>query len=131
MQTTVMSEMAIRIADNYFDFQHMDFEDWIIARMRGFPASDNFLNKFRVKPNAALLKNLHYRTCGYSTQEHTEKIKNYSFMNQTMTNNGVFIPGCAVGQNRSAWLMPITVSNKCQFREFARLNGINCYRGAT
>lgn len=69
-----MSELAIRTADNYFDFQHMDFEDWIIAKMRGFPASDKFLSKFRIKPNAALLKNLHFRTSGYTGEEHNKKI---------------------------------------------------------
>jgi len=65
----------------YFDFQHMDFEDWIVAKMRGFPAQDKFLDKFRVKPNAALLRNLHYRTAGYTSEMHVEKIFNYTYMN--------------------------------------------------
>ena len=91
----------------------MDFEDWVVAKMRGFPAEDAFLQKFRIKPNAALIKNIAYRTENYTGAQHMEKIWNYTYMNQVMNENGIFIPGCAVGSNRSAWLLPILVSNKC------------------
>jgi hypothetical protein len=43
---------------------------------------------------------------------HVQKIHNYALLNEMLTSNNVFIPGCAVGANRSAWLMPIAVSNK-------------------
>jgi hypothetical protein len=91
----------------------MDFEDWVIAKMRGFPAQDKFLEKFRIRPNAALLRNLHYRLSNYTGKMHVTKIRNYAYLNEMLTSNNVFIPGCAVGSNRSAWLMPIAVSNKC------------------
>jgi len=53
------------------------------------------------------------------------------YMNIQLTSNGHFVPGCAVGTNRSAWLLPLVVANKSQFREFAMQNGLFVFRGAT
>lgn len=80
--------------------------------MRGFPPNENFLERFRIKPNAALLRNIATRVIGYTDTEHQAKIKNFMFVNVALTNNGHFIPGCAVGTNRSAWLLPLIVANK-------------------
>ena len=66
--------LVCAISDRYFDLQNIDFEDWIVEKMRGFPASDKFLNKFRIKPNAALLRNLHYRLFKYTGEMHMKKI---------------------------------------------------------
>jgi len=52
-------------------------------------------------------------------------------VNVHLTSNGHFIPGCAVGTNRSAWLLPLIVANKSQFREYATQSGLNVFRGAT
>jgi len=39
-----------------------DAEEFLVSKMRGFPPGDNFLDRFRIKPNAALLKNIAART---------------------------------------------------------------------
>jgi len=52
-------------------------------------------------------------------------------MNIQLTMHGHFVPGCAVGNNRSAWLLPMIVANKSQFREFAMQSGLFVFRGAT
>ncbi len=80
--------------------------------MRGFPAQDQFLGKFRIKPVAALLKCLVYRLKDYNKEMHEAKIYNFKYMNKLLTDNGIFVPGCAHGSNRSCWLMPVLVSNK-------------------
>jgi hypothetical protein len=50
----------------FFEFQHVDAEDWTIMMTRGFAPGDDFLGKFRVKPNAALYKNLYERLSKYN-----------------------------------------------------------------
>jgi hypothetical protein len=50
----------------YFEFQHLDGEDWTITMTRGFAPGGDFLEKFRVKPNAALYKNLFERLSKYN-----------------------------------------------------------------
>lgn len=121
----------VMLSAMYMDWQHIDFEDWTIAKTRGFPAGVNFLEKFRIRPNAALMRNLHQRLVNYTAEIHSHKISNYMNMNLELTKNGIMVPGCAAGTNRSCWLQSMLVSNKAQFREFAKINGINCYRGAT
>lgn len=41
------------------------------------------------------------------------------------------VPGCARGQNRSAWLLPVIVADKAQYLEFANQSGVLVFRGAT
>lgn len=121
----------VRAAEYYFKTQRIDIEDFLVSKMRGFPGEDNFLQRFRIRPNAALLRNIAYRTTGYTEAEHQEKIKNFMHINVHLTSNGHFVPGCAVGVNRSAWLLPMIVANKSQFREYANQNGLFVFRGAT
>ena len=52
-------------------------------------------------------------------------------VNIELTKAGIFVPGCYHGTDRSCWLQPIVVSNKAQFREYAKLCGLNAFRGAT
>jgi hypothetical protein len=60
----------------------MDFEDFIIAKMRGFPDEPGrYLEKFRQKLNAVILKCLVYRLKDYNKQKHEAKIFNYKYMN--------------------------------------------------
>jgi hypothetical protein len=68
---------------------------------------------------------------GYSDADHQAKIRNFMHVNVHLTSNGHFIPVCAVGVNRSAWLLPLIVANKSQFREYAMQNGLFVFRGAT
>lgn len=113
------SKTLVKAADYYFKLQRIDVEDFFVSRMRGFPPNENFLSRFRVKPNAALLRNIASRVIGYTDADHKAKIKNFMDVNVHLTSNGHFIPGCAVGANRSAWLLPLIVANKSQFREYA------------
>lgn len=58
----------------YMKFTSQDVEDYVVALTRGFPKTDNFLQRFRIKPNAALLANLHYRCADYTPEMHQKKI---------------------------------------------------------
>jgi hypothetical protein len=62
---------------------------------------------------------------------HQAKIFNLQYVNQELTKNGMVVPGCARGTNRSAWLLPMIVADKAQFKEFAFQSGVLCFRGAT
>lgn len=99
--------------------------------VRGFGDSENYLEKFRIKPNASLLRNLHYRTFKYSNVDHQKKIHNYMRTNAALSEAGIFIPGQVKHDDRSCWLLPMLVSNKLQFREFCKMNGLFAFRGAT
>ena len=99
--------------------------------MRGFPPGENFLQRFRMKPNAALIRNIVSRTRGYTKEMHIKKIRNFQIVNSELTKNGMFVPGCARGTDRSVWLCPLLVADKMQFKEFAFTSGVAVFRGAT
>jgi len=44
---------------------------------------------------------------------HSEKISNLQYMNQQLNKHGLFVPGCARGFDRSVWLLPVIVADKC------------------
>ena len=137
MRTTFLLKNLIHKATfvkmflSYMKFEHIDPEDYVVAKVRGFPATEDFLEKFRIRPNAALVRNLHFRLNNYTNTDHQRKISNFMRTNQAMTEAGIFVPGCIKGTDRSCWLLPICVSNKSQFREFSKMNGLNAFRGAT
>lgn len=87
--------------------------------MRGFPPGDDFLARFRISPNAALVRNIAMRTENYTSEVHQKKIKGLQYFNSELTKAGLFVPGCARGTDRSAWLCPVIVADKMQFKEFA------------
>jgi len=62
---------------------------------------------------------------------HEKKIRNFQMVNSELTKNGMFVPGCARGTDRSAWLCPLLVADKMQFKEFAWTSGVAVFRGAT
>jgi hypothetical protein len=99
--------------------------------MRGFAPGDSFLDRFRIKPHAAVVRNLAIRTKDYTDEMHREKISNMQFINSELTKHGMVIPGCARGTDRSAWLLPMIVADKMQFKEFAWTSGLAVFRGAT
>ena len=78
---------------------------------RGFEPAENYLEKFRVRPNAAMMRNLHERLSNYTPLYHEQKISHYVNFHNELTKNGVFVPGCAA-QNRSYWLAVCCVANK-------------------
>ena len=41
------------------------------------------------------------------------------------------VPGSSRGTDRSAWLLPVIVADKMQFKEFAWKSGLAVFRGAT
>lgn len=62
----------------YFDrIKRVDVEDFFIANIRGFPDGDNFLHRFRIRPNAALIRNIAMRVKGYTNEMHQAKIRNF------------------------------------------------------
>lgn len=55
----------------YFErFRREDIEEFTIKRMRGFAPGDNFLERFRIRPNAALIRNIALRTSNYTNEMH-------------------------------------------------------------
>ena len=55
----------------YFErFRREDIEEFTVKRMRGFPPGENFLERFRVRPNAALIRNIALRTKNYTNEMH-------------------------------------------------------------
>ena len=61
----------------YFErFRREDIEEFTVKRMRGFPPGDNFLERFRIRPNAALIRNIALRTQNYTNEMHQAKIFN-------------------------------------------------------
>jgi hypothetical protein len=104
-------KVPLQVFQYYFKFQHIDPEDWVVKVTRGFPATDNFLEKFRIRPNAVLMRNLYERLSIYTNEYHERKIRNYVSYHTELTKNGIFVPGCA-SSNRSYWLAVCCVSNK-------------------
>lgn len=79
-----------------------------------------------------MLNNIIARVESYTSEMHRKKIQNYVTLNDALKNAGIFVPGCAFNSSqRSFWQLPLLVSNKLQFREFAQLNGCNVFRGST
>ena len=91
-------------------WQGKELEAEVVAMMRGFAASDDFLGKFRFKPCAAILHQIIKRTKNYTEKDHNDKISFVRSMSKELTNMGYFIPGHAA-HNRSYWLFPVMVPN--------------------
>lgn len=105
--------ISVAIITRLFKWCGVDVEEQQIKVVRGFSKEeDNYLSKFRLKPCAAILKTIIFRTEKYTAQDHTKKIQNYLKMQTALTKNGVFVPGNAHGAKRSFWLFPIVVSNR-------------------
>jgi hypothetical protein len=103
----------------YFKMRGIDLEEFQISMIRGFPATeDNYLLKYRIKPSAPLVKMIIERTKNYSGEDHTEKINNFRRISLALQTNGIFVPGYALGSDRSYWLCPFLVPNKLFFRDF-------------
>ena len=64
------TKTLVKAADYYFRFQRADLEDFFVSKMRGFPPNDNFLERFRIKPNAPLLRNIATRLRDYTDDQH-------------------------------------------------------------
>lgn len=58
-------------------FEHIDVEDYVTDKVRGFAKTENFLDKFRIRPTASLFRNLHFRLCNYTAEKHQKKIENF------------------------------------------------------
>jgi uncharacterized FlgJ-related protein len=71
LKNLIHRKVALGLFLKYMQFESMDIEDYVVALTRGFVAEEDFLIKFRVKPNAALMKNLVYRLGKYSKEQHT------------------------------------------------------------
>jgi len=57
------SKPVVRGEKFYFTkLTSQDAEEFLIAKMRGFPPGDDFLARFRIRPNAGLLRNIAART---------------------------------------------------------------------
>ena len=115
----------------YFRLMGQDQEEVLVAKLRGFPASDEpYLNKYRLKPCAPLIKMIIETTKNYSNQDHLTKIENFSRMAVALSTNGVFIPGYK-NVDRSYWMCPVIVPNRELFRDFMQSQGVFCYMKTT
>jgi len=93
----IHKNLPFKLFLSYMKWENMDHEDVLTALARGFPSTDNFKMKFRIRPNAALLKNLHLRLHGHTKEAHKKTIKNYMHTIAELTKEGIFVPGCAAG----------------------------------
>jgi hypothetical protein len=110
----------------------IDLEQFQIQFIRGFPATDeDYLLKYRIKPSAPLVKMIIDRTKHYTAKDHAEKIHNFRRISVALETNGIFVPGYALGNDRSYWLCPFLIPNKDFFREFMQAQGVFCYKTAT
>lgn len=100
----IHNRLPLGLLNKYMDYRSQDTEDFVVAKLRGFGAAENFLHKFRIKPSACLLRNIHYRCSNYTAKMHQDKIAMHQLTNSEMTKNGIFVPGCFHGSNRSCWL---------------------------
>ena len=57
-----------------FKMLHLDVKEAIISRLRGFPSTSNYLNKFEVKPCTANISFLLHRLTNFDMTEYNEKI---------------------------------------------------------
>jgi len=92
-------------------------EEFFISKLRGFSASADFLHKFRVKPCAALIAMIHYRTAKYTKDDFMKRNANYVQITEALTQNGYLVPGWT-NADRGFWLYALPVANQLQFREF-------------
>lgn len=103
-----------------------DPEQEQLKMLRGFPATNEpFLNKFHVKPSAALIRMLIDRTKHYSHKDHLAKTEPSNRMSVALSTNGIFVPGYAV-VDRSYWLLPIAMPNRELFKAFCEKQGVFC-----
>jgi len=68
LKNLIHRKVSLGLFLKYMQHESMDIEDFVVSLTRGFVADQDFLLKFRVKPNAALLKNLVYRLAKYSKE---------------------------------------------------------------
>ena len=64
----VNTKVLVKAADYYFRLQRTDLEDFFVSSMRGFAPNENFLQRFRIKPNAPLLRNMAFRLSSYTKE---------------------------------------------------------------
>ena len=70
----IHSRLGLGSINKYMAFTGGDTEDFVVAKLRGFGAAENFLQKFRIRPSAGLLRNIHWRCSNYSSKMHQDKI---------------------------------------------------------
>ena len=76
--TLCTKERVLAGALNYCKRHGMDLYKELTSRTRGFAATDgDFLEKFRIKPNASLLAMIYHRTATYTGSDFIKKIANY------------------------------------------------------
>ena len=97
----------------YFAWRQIDFEDYLISKIRGFATDpSNYLSKFRIQPNAPLLKMIYEKQRNYDKKIHAQRIRNFKRMTSALQEAGYFVPGSGAPATRSYWLYPFPVQNK-------------------
>ena len=61
LKKLIHNKLPLTLLNMYMRHESIDTEDYVVSLTRGFPPDSEFLQKFRVRPNAALMKNLLYR----------------------------------------------------------------------
>lgn len=127
-----MHKGPMHLLDSYMRYKGQNMEDFLVSMIRGFNPNDpNFLQKFRIQPNAALLKVIYFATSSYNEAVHVKRVKNHDLLARELNKSGVFIPGAKNIGNRSFWLFPVMVPNKEQFLDFSIANGLMATAGRT
>ena len=100
-----------------------DIEEVIVSSVRGFSQDADFLQKFRIQPNAPLMAMIYERTANYGEADFLERNVNYRRMTRALTEAGIYVPGQFV-KDRSFWLYTLPVSNSRQFRDYCNKQGL-------
>ena len=117
------SQIALKSAMKLCRMRNKDIEETIISSIRGFSADADFLQKFRVQPNAPLMAMIYERTANYTEADFLERNVNYRRMTRALTEAGIYVPGQFV-KDRSFWLYIIPVQNSTQFRDYCHKQGL-------
>ena len=113
IQRVITGKWIVAASLKYFKWRNLDLEDYLISKIRGFAVDpENFLSKFRIQPNAPLLKMLFEKNRVYDKRAHEKKVANFKKMTAALTDAGFFVPGSAVAKTRSYWLYPFPIQNK-------------------
>jgi len=108
-----------------------DYQSAIVSMVRGFPADDSFLFKFRVQPNAPMLAFFLYRLTTFDQPDYDEHQKQLRDIEKELNENGVKTPGNRWNASRHFWLYPIIVADKELCFKMLQAKGVDAYKQST
>jgi len=107
-------------------------EEFFVSLGRGFSKEDNFLEKFRIRPSAGLLKFMYIRISTFNKQVNEKKIRRCMWAVHTFREVGILVPGFAV-RERNFWLFPMMYEPAMRrlLLEILWVKGVQGFMGST